>query len=179
MLVAAVLMVSVACGVLALLRWQGSDVRVPPLGVALIALCCLGLAVLFAALMGQSRRPYLDALEHLRTPGERSRAIGAMWRGPVPSEPAVRRAAGLLARAHLGALRKNRHVYLWAYPLLTLSFVAQIVVAVADDEPRTALLPAVVVIMLVGSSAWTWWFCRRLDSRIRLFERLDQGATTG
>jgi hypothetical protein len=159
--------VSVTVGAfLAALRWQGTMTNVPLTGWALIAIAVVTLAGLLAAAVSPLRDRTLHALRDTRTPDQRSHAIAAVWRGPAPADPAVRTAAELLARVRLDAYGNNRRTLLWAYPLVVLAQVPQIVIALGDDQPRKVLLPAVIIVTLGWAALSGWTSRRRLHTRI-------------
>jgi hypothetical protein len=163
---AALVLLSV-CAALAVLRWQrGGTIDVPLLGWLLIVVGVVVVSGLISVAMSQGRDRYVQALRTTRTPEERSQAITAVWRGPAPTDPDVRRAAELLARVQLDLYDKNRRTLIWAYPLVALALVAQIAIAVADDQSREALVPAVVIALLVLCALWAWISRRRLQGRI-------------
>lgn len=121
------------CAFLVGLRWQGGMIHVPLLGWLLIVVGALVVAGLLAVAVSQGRDRYVQALGSTHTPDQRAQAITAVWRGPVPADPDVRRAAEMLAQVHLDAYGKNRRTLIWAYPLVALSQVAQIGLAFGDD----------------------------------------------
>ena len=163
---AALVLVSV-CASLAVLRWQGGGtIGVPLLGWLLIMVGVVVVSGLISAAMSQGRDRYMQALSATRTPEERSQAITAVWRGPAPTDPDVRRAAELLARVQLDLNDKKRRTLIWAYLLVALAQVAQIALAVADDQSREALVPAIIIAVLVLGGLWAWISRRRLQGRI-------------
>jgi hypothetical protein len=154
------------CTFLAGLRWQGASIDVPLPGLALMLVGAVALAGLLAAAVGPLRDRQFDALRDARTPDQRSKAIAAVWRGLAPSDPAIRRAAELRAHVRLDAYGKNRHTLLWAYPLVVLGQVPQIVIALGDDQPRKVLLPALIIVMVGWAFLSGWKSRRRLKARI-------------
>lgn len=162
---AAAVLVTV-CAFLVGLRWQGGAISVPLLGWLLIAVGAVVVAGLLAVAVGQGREQYVQALGAAHTPDQRSQAITAVWRGPAPADPDVRRAAERLARVQLDAYGKNRRTLIWAYLLVALSQVAQIGLAFGGDQPRKALLPAVLIAVLIWGGLHGRASHRRLRARI-------------
>ena len=94
--------------------------------------------VLFGGMMGPvQHRQWRGAREvAARSPGGLSREVRrASWRGPVPSDPAVRQAAYDLLRAQLEPMERQRR---WASPFF-------------------ALMAALALYLALTDSAWWWW----------------------
>jgi hypothetical protein len=154
------------CTFLAVLRWQSTAMSAPLPGLALIVIGAVALAGLLAAVVAPWRDRQLHALRDIPTPDQRSQAITAVWRGPAPTDPDVRRTAELLARVRLDAYSKNRRTLMWVYPLLAFAQVGPIVIALGDDQPRKALLPVVIVVTLAWATVSGWNSPRRLRAQI-------------
>ena len=93
--------------------------------------------VFFGAMMGPVQHRQLRGAREVaaRSPGGLPREVRrASWRGPVPSDPAVREAAHDLLRAQLEPIERQRR---WAPPFF-------------------ALLAALALFLALTDSAW-WW----------------------
>ncbi|WP_375488943.1 hypothetical protein [uncultured Mycobacterium sp.] len=155
----------------ALIQYQSGTMpnpfRLPLPGIAIIAIGCLGVAGLFAAVTGQYRNKYLEALRATVTPAERSQAITAAWRGPVPDNPRVREAAGRLAWLRYSAYRKNRWMFRVLYPVMTLYWLALCAWQAAHQD-RGAVINAILGSLFVYSYVQVWLTQRRIRARIDL-----------
>jgi hypothetical protein len=136
--------------------------------IAIIALSCVGLASLLAAVGEQRRNRFRQALHATSTPLESSQAITAIWRGPVPDNPRVRDAAGQLAWLQLSAYRKNRLAHWLSYPLLVLIWLWSAVDNWVDHESDRAIVSAILAGGLLIMSGWLWLARRRLEARVAL-----------
>ena len=89
--------------------------------------------VIFGGIMGPvQHRQWRGAREvAARSPGGLSREVRrASWRGPVPVEPAARRAAHDLLRAQLEQLDRQRR---WASPFFAMMAVVAFYLALTDN----------------------------------------------
>lgn len=165
---------SVATGLaaIALFRYQDSinpnPLSLPVPGIAIIALACVSLAGLVAAVSEQRCIRYRQALQATGTPPERSQAITAVWRGPVPVNPRVRDAAGQLAWLQLSRYRKNRLAYSIVFPLLALMHLLSAVDSWFDHASHRAVVSAIFAVGLLSTFAWVWFARRRLRARVAL-----------
>lgn len=154
------------------IRYQQSvdpnPLALPLTAIATIAVACVGLAGLLAAVREQQRNRYRQALHDMSTPAESSQAITAIWRGPVPDNPRVCHAAGQLAWLQLSAYRKNRLVYWLSYPLLLLIWLWSAVDNWVDHESDRAIVSAILAGGLLVIFAWLQLAQRRLAARVAL-----------
>jgi hypothetical protein len=161
-----------AFAAVALIRYQDSinpnPFSLPVLGIVLIALACVCLAGLLAAVGGQRRNRYHQALQATSTPVERSQAIAAVWRGPVPDNPRVRDVAGQLAWLQLSAYRKNRKAIRIIYPLVVLIQLWAAVTEWSEHEYHRAIVSAIFAGMFLALFAWSELALRRLTARVAL-----------
>jgi hypothetical protein len=161
-----------AFAVITVIRYQQSidpnPLSLPVPAIATIAVACVGLAGLLAAVREQRRNRYRQALQATSTPAESSQAITAIWRGPVPENPRVRHAAGQLAWLQLSAYRNNRLVYWLSYPLLVLIWLWSAVDSWVDHESDRAIVAAILAGGLLVMFAWLWLVRRHLEARVAL-----------
>ncbi len=107
--------------------------------IALIAAGCGGVGVLCAVLETSRRNRYLRALDGTVTAAERSQAISAAFRGPVPDDPRLQAAASRVAGLQLAAYRKNPQTYRIVYPLLSVVWVVGSACAIRHREWRSTV----------------------------------------
>jgi hypothetical protein len=164
MVVAALVGGGVFVGV-AYARYESDGAPVPAAGIALMALGSLALAALIAAALGQGRDSYLEALSATSTPEERSQAIRAAWRGPIPELERVRQAAARLVTGRLDGVRKNWAAFNLIYPAMAVFWLWMAARDFAGHR-RDGLLHATVALPLLWSTGWSWVSRRRLQSRL-------------
>jgi hypothetical protein len=168
----ALLFVPTGFTAIALIRYRQSidpnPFNLPVPTIAIIAVTCMGLARLLAAVGEQRRNRYHQALQATSTPAESSQAITAIWRGPVPDNPRVRHAAGQLAWLQLSAYRKNRLAYWLSYPLLVLIWLWSAVDNWVDHESDRAIVSAMLAGGVLIMFGWLWLARRRLEARVAL-----------
>jgi hypothetical protein len=157
-----------AFGMVALEGYQhgnASPISVSVPGIVVIVVGCVCVAGLIAAVLGQQRARYLQALQSTSTPAERSQAIAAVRRGPVPGNPRVRDAAVQLVRLQLLAYNKNRKTSRIIYPLVVLLQLPAVFFAWSEHDYRRALTSAAFVAFFVALLAWLVLARRRLAAR--------------
>jgi hypothetical protein len=161
-----------AFGMIALFRYQDGispdPFSLPVPGIVIIAVACVGLAGLLAAVFEQQRNRYHQVLQATTTPAERSQAIAAVWRGPVPDNPRVRDAAGQLAWLQLSGYRKNRKASWIIYPLVVVTWLLGGLDEWSEHDYRRAIVSAVFAGLFLVLFAWLVLARRRLEARVGL-----------
>jgi hypothetical protein len=166
--------VASALATVALIRYQHGgnpnplDLPVP--GFVIIMVACLGLAGLLAAVGAQQRERYRQALQATSTPAERSQAITAVRRGPIPDNPRVRDAARQLAWLQLSAYRKNQKTSWIVYPLVVVVWLFGAVTEWFERDFHQAISSLIFAGMFLVLLAWVVLRRRRLTARIALLD---------
>lgn len=149
------------------LLWSGDGgFGLPIGGVLLIVLGCLIVGALLGFAMGQQSHLYAEALTVTSTPAERSEAIDAVWRGPIPENSRAREAARRIAQIQMALHDKNRRMIHIVYPLLAVLWVFLTVLAVVNDEPGRALWNAGLAALWTYATVWTLTAERRMQNRV-------------
>ncbi len=138
-------------------RW-----RSPGTWIALAA-GALILGLVMAAATAVRRDKLIRCLDGI-APSAFDQVAKAAVRGPIPIDPAVRVAAGRLARMQFEGLHPFARIAPW---LFTASAVLQIPVFLDSDDPPT--ISRVLTLMMVTAMAVYWrLFPRVLDARTQL-----------
>ncbi len=145
---------------------EGHRFDVPALGVVLIVVASVIVGGVFAVAMGLDRERYLDALSVTTSNTERSEAIAAVWRGPVPDNTRVKEAAGRLASILLSRYISGRSRLFVLYPLLSALWVVLAVSEAMTHHPGRALYNALLAALFVFAMVWSWRSHRRLQNRV-------------
>ena len=152
-------------------RWDhGGDANpftLPMLAIVLIAAGCVGVGALCAVLETSRRNRYLRALDGTVTAVERSQAISAAMRGPMPDNPRVQVAARRVADLQLTAYRKNPQTYRIIYPLLSVVWVVLFGLSVRDPAPQV-VFNGVQAAFWISVTIWIRLSWRRLEHRVEL-----------
>jgi Flp pilus assembly protein TadB len=157
------------------IAWSDDGVGLPVGGVVLIALGCLAVGALIGTALGRQRDLYRDALAVTSSSAERSEAINAVWRGPIPVNLRVREAALRLAQIQLDLHSKNRSMVLVVYPLLAVFSLFLTVTALVEHQLGRALWNAAIAALWAYASVWTLLMEKRISNRV---EKLGTGRHT-
>jgi uncharacterized membrane protein len=162
-----VVVAALALGGVWFARLEGATTSLPWQGVALILLVCLAIAALLVALSNQTRPRYVEALEPVTTAAERTEAIRAARRGPIPENPRVRDAARRLAVLYSAPPGRNRRLTIVGYVAMAIVFPLNVVTALVDDKPVRAALFAVLGLIVVWGAVQERRTLRRAKDRVR------------
>jgi hypothetical protein len=173
-----VLTVFIWAGAVVAVRYMGQEsgeAHVPALDVALIGLGAVALAALMATVLRQTRDRYFARLSALSTPEQRSQALRAAWRGPVPENAGVRQAAERLVADRLDNLRRSWLLVNLCYPAFAVFWLWM---ATYDSAHHLGqrLLHGALALMFLWSTAWSWVWRRRLRTRLALLRHTAAAA---
>lgn len=136
--------------------------------VVIAAVSLLAAAVITAATQ-RTHRAYREAVDGLSS-ADRSAAIAALHRGPLPKKPRLRAATTRVGKVYLDSAAQAWSTIIVTAPILILLFTV-VVIAQIQAGLWLAAVPFGVLALLIAIGTWWCWYQprvvrRRLDSML-------------
>ncbi|MEZ0364894.1 hypothetical protein ACAG26_14485 [Mycobacterium sp. pUA109] len=132
-----------------------------------IALVSLAVGAVGTAASQRGHRAYTDAVDGLSA-ADRSAALTALLRGPLPTAPAVRAATTRVGKVYLDAAERSWSMIVVTAPILILLFAVVAVAEVQAGEPTAAAPYGVLALLIAAGTAWSWYMPRQVRRRLDL-----------